>query len=66
VRVKRSYTGEFLKPVLARGSRRGEEGAGGGGVRSSAELRRYSVIRSHRTLGVMTVLVTAIDAFAKK
>jgi excinuclease ABC subunit A len=27
VRVKRSYTGEFLKPVLARGSRAGKKGA---------------------------------------
>jgi ABC-type dipeptide/oligopeptide/nickel transport system ATPase component len=26
VKVKRSYTGEFLKPVLARGSRRGKKG----------------------------------------
>jgi len=26
VKAKRSYTGEFLKPVLARGSRRGKKG----------------------------------------
>jgi excinuclease ABC subunit A len=27
VRVKKSYTGQFLAPVLARGSRRGKKGA---------------------------------------
>ena len=35
--VKRSYTGQFLKPVLARRERGEEEGDSGGGVRRFAD-----------------------------